>query len=74
MNFVVKGGEKYLDGVELKFSDFLLKDNLQIWGNKPMMRNLVTSLKKRTNNESMDLLLAFSQGIAWWLSAYCSTV
>ena len=29
-----------------------------MWGNKPMLRNFVGCLKKRTNKESMDSLLS----------------
>ena len=59
MEFVVNGSDKCTDGVEIKFSDFFLRDDLQMWGCKPMLRNLIKCLKKRTNNKSMDSLLFY---------------
>ena len=47
-----------MGGIEIKFSDFFLKDDIQMWGCNPMLRDLVHSLKKRTNNESIDALLS----------------
>lgn len=36
VHFVVNGDDKYINRAELQFIDFFLKDNLQVWGNKPM--------------------------------------
>ena len=38
VDFFAKGDDKCIDGVELKFSSFFLKDDLQMWGNKPMLQ------------------------------------
>ena len=47
-----------IDGVKLKFISFLVNDYAQIWRNKPMLLNIVETLKKRTNAESIDSLLS----------------
>ena len=41
--FVVKDCDKCMGGIEISFSDFFLKDDIQMWGCKPMLRNLVHS-------------------------------
>ena len=41
VEFIMKGSDKFLDGIELKFSDFFLKDDIQMWGCKPILRNLI---------------------------------
>ena len=41
VDFVVNDSVKYIDGIEMKFRDFFLKNNLQMWGNKPILRNFI---------------------------------
>ena len=60
VDFVINGDNNTnsIGGIELKFSSFFLKDDLQMWGTKPMLRSFVGCLKKRTNKESMDSMLS----------------
>ena len=42
--------------IELKFSQLLNDDNIQMWGNAPMRRNLIRVLQKRGKATRMPLL------------------
>ena len=37
IDFVVKDCDKCMGGIEIKVSDFFLKDDIQMWGCKPML-------------------------------------
>ena len=37
IDFVVKDCDECMGGIEIKFSDFFLKDDIQMWGCKPML-------------------------------------
>ena len=58
----MKGSDKCMDGIELKFSDFFLKDDIQMWGCKPMLRILVNSLKKEQTRKYGFVVFLFRRG------------